>query len=162
MKTGDTAVTNDMQKSMHSLSAMAGTVGKLCEDLLVSSQTSGSQLGNVWQPATDVFECDKVYVIKMAISGLVREEDGKVQGAEVLVDDNVIVIRGKRLDTCPHEKRAYYQMEIHYGAFERTVRIEAPFEREKIRAEYHDGFLEVIIPKAASASKGTQHIEVTT
>ena len=155
-------MTDDMQKSMRSLSAMAGTVGKLCEDLLVGSQMTGSQLGNVWQPPTDVFECDKVYVIKIAISGLARGEDGKVQDAEVLVEDNVIVIRGKRLDRCPHEKRAYYQMEIHYGGFERQIRIEAPFEREKIRAEYREGFLEVIIPKAASASKGTQHIDVTT
>ena len=145
---------------MRSLSAMAGAVNKLCEDLLIGSHAPGVRVGQLWHPPTDVFECDKVYVIKMAVSGLSRAADGKVQGAEVWVEDDTVIVRGNRADLCPHTKRAFFQMEIHYGCFERRVRINAPFDRERIRAEYRDGFLEVIVPKAQRARSGTRRIEV--
>ena len=96
-----------------------------------------------WRPPTDVFECENAIVIKVEVSGLRADE------AEVIVQKNLLVIRGVREDCSPHCKRAVHQMEIRYGRFERRVLIEVPFDRDGITYQYRDGFLEVVVPKKA-------------
>lgn len=145
---------------MRSLSAMAGAFNKLFGDFVNDAHRMAEHAGHVWEPPTDVFECDKVFVIKMALSGLTKYEGGELKDAEVLIENDTIIIRGRRTDRCPHTKRNFYQMEIHYGYFERRVCIRAPFDREHVHAEYRDGFLEVVVPKAERIRPGTHRIEV--
>jgi len=139
---------------------MAGAVNKLCEDLLIGTHAPGIRSGHFWHPPTDVFECEKGYVIKMAVSGLERNEQGAVAGADIRVVENTLIIRGNRTDLCPHPKQAFFQMEIHYGPFERRIRIDAPFNPDGIRAEYRDGFLEVFVPKAKTRGRRSSRIKV--
>ena len=44
--------------------------------------------------------------------------------------------------------RTYHQMEIRNGYFERRIVIHTPFDPNGATAEYADGFLCVLIPKA--------------
>jgi HSP20 family molecular chaperone IbpA len=44
-------------------------------------------------------------------------------------------------------------MEIAFGPFERTVRVQVPFERERVSAHLEDGFLRVVLPKKKSAPR---------
>jgi len=152
-------VTKELMDRVRSLSAMAGAVDKLCEHVLIDSHGFGVHVPHLRHPPTDVFECDRVYVIKVDVSGLRRDPDGNVQEAEVLVEGDTVIIRGHRADRSRHTKRAFFQMEINYGRFERRVRFTAPFDRDGIRAEYHDGFLEVVVPKAPRKG-GTRQIRV--
>lgn len=141
-------------------SAMVGAVDRLCESLLGDTPGLGSPKPHHWHPPTDVFECDRVYVIRVAVSGLRHEVDGAIQDATVVVEDDTVVIRGNRIDSCRHTKRAFFQMEINYGPFERRVRFTTPFDRDNIHAEYRDGFLEIVIPKAPRTKGKTTHIQV--
>ena len=139
---------------------MTGTINKLCEDLLIGSHAAAVDRGHFWHPPIDVFECDNGYVIKVAISGLPRDSSGEVQGVEIEVEGNIIIIRGNRTDSCPHVKRAFFQMEIHYGRFERRVRVNAPFDADGIHARYVDGFLEVFVPKSEVGKRAAKRIKV--
>lgn len=143
---------------MRSLYMMA--VNKLFEDLSMGSSLMGADATVAWRPPTDVYESDDAYVVRMAISGLKRRPDGRIENAEVIVENDVLTVRGSRQDDCPHNKCAFYQMEIHYGYFECRVRIHAPFDRDNVRAEYRDGFLNIFIPKAQKATPGTHRIHV--
>ncbi|HLE26657.1 MAG TPA: Hsp20/alpha crystallin family protein, partial [Anaerolineales bacterium] len=51
-----------------------------------------------------------------------------------------------RADPDP-ERRAYHQMEIHFGEFRADVELPGPVDREHITAEYGGGFLRVNLPK---------------
>ena len=150
----------DYPKRDRPSSAMAGAMGKLCEDLLGETPGLGVQSPHRWHPPTDVFECDRVFVIRLAVSGLRHAADGSVQDAEVVVEGDTVIIRGNRSDRSSHTKRAFFQMEINYGPFERRVRFATPFDHENIQAKYHDGFLEIVIPKAPRAKGKTTHIPV--
>ena len=150
----------DLLDRVRSLAAMPGVVEKLCENLLVDVQSQQASAPRVWRPPTDVFECDRDYVIRVAVSGLQRDPDGELVGVEVLVKDDTVIVRGDRPDVCPHTKRAYYQMEIHYGRFERCVRFTSAFDHDNIHAEYRDGFLEVVVPKAPQIRGKPHHIQV--
>ena len=100
--------------------------------------------GGGWRPPTDVYECEDTIVIKVEVSGLRADE------AEVVVQKNLVVVRGERQDYSPHRKRAFHQMEIRYGKFERRVLIDVPFDGDAITYKYRDGFLEVVIPKKSA------------
>jgi HSP20 family protein len=95
---------------------------------------------SVWSPPTDVYETEKAYVARIEIAGM-REED-----FEVLVENNTLLISGSRPDYT--ERRAYQQMEIRFGKFSTAVSLPSPINMELTRAEYKDGFLTVVIPKA--------------
>ena len=43
--------------------------------------------------------------------------------------------------------------EIAFGPFERTVRIQVPFERGGVSAHLEDGFLRVVLPKKSSTPR---------
>jgi HSP20 family protein len=97
---------------------------------------------NIWSPPTDVYETEKEYVARLEIAGM-REDD-----FEVMIENNTLLISGSRPDFT--ERRAYQQMEIRFGKFSTAVSLPGPVNMEQARAEYKDGFLTVIIPKATS------------
>lgn len=97
---------------------------------------------NIWSPPTDAYETDDSYVVRMEIAGM-REED-----FEVTLENNTLLIMGLRSDL--PERRAYHQMEIRFGKFATAVGLSGPVNVDQARAEYKDGFLTIVLPKATS------------
>lgn len=95
---------------------------------------------NVWSPPTDEYETETAYVVRVEIAGM-REED-----FEVLLENDTLLISGARSDV--PDRRAYQQMEIRFGKFATSVNIPGPVDVEQAQAEYKDGFLTVVLPKA--------------
>ena len=95
---------------------------------------------NVWSPPTDEYETETAYVVRVEIAGM-REED-----FEVLLENDTLLISGSRSDV--PDRRAYQQMEIRFGKFTTSVNIPGPVDVEQAHAEYKDGFLTVVLPKA--------------
>lgn len=95
---------------------------------------------HLWQPLTDVYEMEDRYVVRVEIPGM-NESDFQIN-----IDRNVLTISGTRPDIS--ERRAFHQMEIHFGDFASQVELPSNVEHEKIEAEYQNGFLRVILPKA--------------
>lgn len=94
----------------------------------------------VWSPPTDLFETPDEYVVSVEIAGM-RESD-----FDVIYENGVLVVTGKRPDRT--ERRAYHQMEIHFGKFSSAVSLPGPVDLERSQAEYKNGFLVVRLPKA--------------
>jgi HSP20 family protein len=97
---------------------------------------------HVWSPPTDQYETEQAYVVRVEIAGM-REDD-----FEVSLENNTLFISGSRPDF--PERRAYQQMEIRFGEFATALGLPGPVNIEQARAEYKDGFLTVILPKATS------------
>ena len=95
---------------------------------------------NVWSPPTDEYETETTYVVRVEIAGM-REED-----FEVLLENDTLLISGSRSDF--PDRRAYQQMEIRFGKFATSVNIPGPVDVDQAHAEYKDGFLTVVLPKA--------------
>jgi len=94
----------------------------------------------VWSPPTDLFETPDEYVVSVEIAGM-HESD-----FEVVYDNGTLGIMGQRPDRT--ERRAYHQMEIHFGKFSSAVSLPGPVDLDKSQAEYRNGFLVVRLPKA--------------
>lgn len=96
-----------------------------------------------WSPPTDLFEHADEYVVSVEIAGM-RESD-----FEVIYERGVLIVTGQRPD--PGERRAYHQMEIHFGKFSSAVALPGPVDLDGALAEYRNGFLVVKLPKAKRA-----------
>lgn len=95
---------------------------------------------SAWSPPTDVYETEEDYVVRVEIAGM-REDDFEVQ-----LENDTLLISGSRPDLT--ERRAYQQMEIRFGKFLTALNLPGPVNIEQARAEYKDGFLTVVLPKA--------------
>ena len=105
-----------------------------------------------WAPAVDLIDGKDEIVLRADLPGL-DEKD-----IEVTVQDGTLTIRGQRKEEKEEKKEDYYYNERAYGAFTRTLALPAGVDRDRVKATFTKGVLEVHLPKAKEA-KGTK-IEV--
>src|SRR5712691_4579087 len=103
----------------------------------VAAQQSG-----LWRPPLEVYETDEALVIYAEIAGLDERQ------LNVVVDQDVLAIRGERPDRRPAEKRSYREAGIPYGTFGADVYIPFPIDADQTIAEYNNGFLRIVLPRS--------------
>jgi HSP20 family protein len=103
------------------------------------------QTSPVWAPALDMYETDGELVVLLDIAGVDADQ------TDVRAEPNLLTIRGMRRERhspmASDEQRNYHALEIPYGRFERTVHLPPGIDTAAARATYHDGLLEVTLPK---------------
>jgi len=94
-----------------------------------------------WRPPLDVYETGDAIEVVVEIAGMDREQ------IEVLIEGDLISIRGTRPDpsTCDH--RSFHQARISYGAFGADVFVPFPVNGEQATASYENGFLRITVPR---------------
>ncbi|HEU5370124.1 MAG TPA: Hsp20/alpha crystallin family protein [Ktedonobacterales bacterium] len=97
-----------------------------------------------WRPPADIHETPNAITVKIELAGM-RAED-----IDVTLYDDALVVSGERHDDHEHDNTiCYHEAQIRYGPFRVEIIIPFPIERTKVEAEYDDGFLKVLLPKAA-------------
>ena len=96
---------------------------------------------NVWQPPMDIYETDHELHIILELAGMEKSQ------INVAVRGNNLFIHGVRREPFAPAKRNYHTMEINFGPFERIIYLPDSLEKEKIVAQFKNGFLELVIPK---------------
>jgi HSP20 family protein len=98
-----------------------------------------------WAPAIDMVDHKDEIVLRADLPGL-EEKD-----IEVTVEDGTVTIRGERREEKEEKKTDYYYSERTYGVFARTVALPTTVDRERVKATFKKGVLEVHLPKAKEA-----------
>lgn len=98
-----------------------------------------------WLPETDISETDDEIVARVDLPGM-EQKDIKVS-----MSGDMLTITGERKEQREEKKKRYYSMERKQGMFERTMRIQAAVDPNKIHAEYNKGVLEVHMPRKPEA-----------
>ncbi|MBN2044404.1 MAG: Hsp20/alpha crystallin family protein [Anaerolineales bacterium] len=94
----------------------------------------------IWQPPTDLYETADAYVVQVEVAGMIEGE------FQVTLEERMVVVSGTRV--VPNQAHAYYQMEIPSGEFITTLELPGPIVYEEVEADYADGFLKIVLPKA--------------
>jgi HSP20 family protein len=102
---------------------------------------NGPSLGRRWIPAMDLVEEGDEYVLKADLPGL-SEKDVNIE-----LEDNVLTISGERKSEHEERKEGYYRVERASGSFSRSLTLPEGVDPEGVRASFHNGVLEVRIPK---------------
>lgn len=101
----------------------------------------------------DVSESDGQYLIKAEVPG-VRKED-----LDVNINDNQISISAEvKKEAETKEPGRALRTERRYGWIRRSIWLDSPVDQAKASAHYHDGLLELTLPKRAAATM--KHLEI--
>ena len=103
--------------------------------------------GQTKAPLVDIYEENDAIVVKAEIPGLKKEE------IDISISDDAITLSGKKKDVKEVKKENFYQKEIREGSFLRSLSLPCKVDREKVKASYKDGMLEVILPKSPEEKK---------
>jgi len=95
-----------------------------------------------WRPAVDIRETNEFFIIHADLPGM-RREDIKID-----LLDNVLTISGERNLEKKEENEKYHKLERNYGKYSRSVNIPKGVAQHQIKANFRDGVLEVLVPKA--------------
>ncbi len=100
-----------------------------------------------WAPAVDVLEKDEDIIVRAELAGM------KPEDVEITLTDESLVIRGEKKESEEVKGEDFYRRETSFGAFHRTIALPATVEKERIKAVFSDGVLEVRLPKSKEAAK---------
>lgn len=100
-----------------------------------------------FMPVTDILESKEEFIVKMDLPDVPRED------VKVLVEDDMLTIKGERKIEREKREAKLLRTEIVYGSFERSFRLPEIADVTKIRAEFKDGVLRVFLPKLAEVPK---------
>lgn len=103
--------------------------------------TPGNGQSSTWLPSVDVWEAESELVLSFDLPGI-SEDDIAVE-----LDDNVLTVSGRRERTSEHSSERFYRFERRFGTFSRSVTLPPGVKEDSIAADYHNGVLEIRIPK---------------
>ena len=112
-------------------------------------------LGGAWAPAVDIYEHEGNIVLKAELPGIDPKE------VQVGVENNVLSLRGERQFESEVKREEYHRVERAYGTFNRSFTLPNVVDTEKIKAEFKDGVLRVVLPKREEAKPKQISIAVT-
>lgn len=105
-------------------------------------------------PALDIYQ-DKDNVI--VETPVVNIDPNKVN---ISIENDILTIEGQAEKKTEVEDKSYYRKEVRYGSFRREVALPVAVNGEEAKAEYKDGLLKIVIPKAPQAKKKSIKISV--
>ena len=111
------------------------------------SRFLGSTLGEgngqqrAWVPAVDVWETEKEVVYAFDVPGIPEDK------ISIELEDNALTISGERERTQEVSDERFYRFERRFGSFSRTIGLPQNVTEDQVKADYHDGVLEVRVAK---------------
>jgi len=105
-------------------------------------------------PVMDVEETDDEFRITAELPGMKKDD------IKITFQDNILTISGeKKLEKKREDKNLYYA-ERRFGKFSRSISINSGVKLDKISAEFKDGVLHVVVPKAEEAKPKQIEVKV--
>jgi len=99
----------------------------------------------VWSPPVDIYEREDEVVLKVDLPEMNQNE------IEIKIEEDTLIIQGERKFIKDPSSVNYLQIERPYGTFQRTFAVPRMIDRERIKAAYKDGVLQVVLPKRREA-----------
>jgi HSP20 family protein len=94
-----------------------------------------------WIPSVDIYEDQNRLVLEADLPGLTRDD------FDLLVENNVITLKGERKFEKKVEGDNYHRVERSYGSFSRSFTLPQTVTAEGATAEFENGILRVSLPK---------------
>ena len=98
-----------------------------------------------WNPAVDIRETENEYTVLAELPGLDKDN------VKISYEDGIVTLRGEKKLEKEDKRKNYHRVERSYGTFERSFRLPASVEVDKIKASFKDGVLNLQLPKTENA-----------
>ena len=102
-----------------------------------------------WIPPLDLHETHDAVTVRMDVPGLEPKD------LHLTLQENLLTIRGERLEEKETKVETTYRTERRYGSFTRAIRLPSMVNPDKVNATFRNGVLNITMPKLPEA-KGTE------
>lgn len=107
-----------------------------------------------WSPRVDISETDQAFQIKAEVPGVCKED------VKVTLENGVLTLQGERRQEHEEKGLRFHRVERSYGNFIRSFTLPTNVDSQQLKAHFHDGLLEVDIPKTPEAQASSVQIPV--
>ncbi len=114
---------------------------------------SGAQLPSAPAFKVDISEDEKGFHIDAELPGITKEN------IALNIEDDVLTIRAERKQETEETTKNYHRVERTSGSFSRSFNLGEMIDQENINADFNNGILHVILPKASPVKK-TKEISI--
>ena len=116
-------------------------------DLLSRFSVEGVEnwIAGIATPAVDMAETDESLQIKIDVPGF------KPDDIDIEVCRMSLRISGERKEDKEEKGKSFHRVERRAGKFSRTIPLPCAVQENKVHAEYRDGVLSILLPKAEEA-----------
>ncbi len=148
------------ERGFEPFSAMQREMNRLFDEIVRGSDvplTTGQGNGGaatLLAPRMDVTETDGELRITAEMPGVAAND------VEVLLDDDMLTIRGEKRFEFRAERENAHFTERMYGIFQRSLRLPFTIKPEQVQANFENGVLTVTLPKPKEQQKQSQLISV--
>jgi HSP20 family protein len=119
------------------IAALHSEMGRLVSGLLEGN----GRTNQAWMPAVDVWETADELVYAFDLPGIPEDE------ISVEYDDGALTVTAQRERNVEQSDERFYRFERRFGTFSRTIALPQGVGEDAIRADYHDGVLEIHVTK---------------
>jgi HSP20 family protein len=98
-----------------------------------------------WAPPVDIYETDDALILKAELPGVSKDD------VSIEIHQNTLILRGQRKHDAEVKEEQYHRIERAYGTFQRSFMLPTLVDQEHVQATYHDGVLELRLPKSEAA-----------
>ena len=109
---------------------------------------------NNWTPSVDINESNDAFMITADLPGIKKSD------IEVKVEENVLILNAERKIDKTNDNKKYHFSERRSGTFSRSFKLPKSVKEEKITADFDNGVLSIIIPKAEDAITSNRLVKV--
>jgi HSP20 family protein len=118
------------------------------------TQDDGSFGLNMWTPAVDIAERENEFEVKVELPGVSKDD------VKITLESNILTIRGEKKQEKEDKGENHHRVERSYGSFQRSFMLPAIVKNDKIDANYRDGILTIMLPKAEEAKPKQIEVKV--
>ena len=125
-----------MQRDMDRIFSRMGT-----------AEGAGGDRDTAWMPRINVKQSGDDLAVHVELAGI------KPEDVDIEVTDGVLTISGERKAAAEREDEGWMIRESSYGSFERSIALPEGVDPASIQADFHDGMLEIHVPRALEAAR---------
>lgn len=107
-----------------------------------------------WNPPVDILETENELLLKMDVPEI------QLKDVDIRLENDTLTVKGERKFEQAAGK-GYHRIERSYGTFARSFTLPSTVDTEKVRADYKNGALTIVLPKKDVAKPRTIRVEVT-
>lgn len=128
------------------LMAMQDRMTRIFDETLTRIWKAEGMARTEWSPAVDIRERADSLVVDIDLPGLSQND------IDIKIEENTLTVQGERKFVKEASEENYVQVERPYGTFRRSFSLSGKIDQEKIKANYKDGVLRIVLEKKGAAS----------
>lgn len=106
------------------------------------SSTDGESNRSAFIPAAELHETSEAIHLSLEVPGMTAKD------LDIQVTAEAVSISGERKEETKTQEQGMTRTEFRYGSFQRVIPLPARIQNTNVQADYKDGILKLILPKA--------------